>query len=200
MVEVRGGKPGKGVWLYARKMEDDAIKCALCSETMDAPLEMIRKPALMRWSIEQCFKECKEHLGMDHCETRSWTGFRRHMLFTLISQFFIAKLQRRFTTPVNYPSPTPDVIVPVKRSGRRKAVIQFEAGQEIGHPNISSLPHGPQQIMTLSMAKKLIQPFLPKRGLAIGAVMHMLESNAQSFKSFCNAKNEEIMAGGRKKC
>jgi SRSO17 transposase len=45
---------------------------------MDATLEMIRAPALTHWSIEQCFKECKNNLGMDHFLARSWTAWKRH--------------------------------------------------------------------------------------------------------------------------
>jgi hypothetical protein len=57
VVEVRNHKPGKDVWLYVRRLEDGSLKYALCNESMDKPLELVRTPALMRWSIEQCFKE-----------------------------------------------------------------------------------------------------------------------------------------------
>jgi SRSO17 transposase len=62
VVEVRDGLPGKDVWLYIRKLENGGIKYSLCNAPAGAPLESIRKPALMRWSIEQCFKECKDYL------------------------------------------------------------------------------------------------------------------------------------------
>jgi SRSO17 transposase len=89
VVEVRDGMPGKDVWLYVRKLEDGALKYALCNAPVDAPIEEIRKPALMRWSIEQCFKECKNYLGMDHYESRSWDAWHRHILLTLIAHLFI---------------------------------------------------------------------------------------------------------------
>ena len=71
VVEVRDELPGKDVWLYARKLEGGTIKYALCNAPADASKTEIRKPALMRWSIEQCFKECKDYLGMAHYESRS---------------------------------------------------------------------------------------------------------------------------------
>jgi SRSO17 transposase len=96
VVEVRDRKPGKDVWLYARMLEDGKIKYSLCNESMDAGPSAVRAPALMRWSIEQCFEECKTHLGMDHYEVRTWHGWRRHILLTLIAHLFTIKLRRRF--------------------------------------------------------------------------------------------------------
>ena len=60
VVEVRDGKPGKDVWLYVRKSADGSIKYALYNESATASAEDLRKPALMRWSIEQCFRECRQ--------------------------------------------------------------------------------------------------------------------------------------------
>jgi SRSO17 transposase len=97
VIEVRDGLPGKDIWLYVRKMEGGSIKYAITNNPMDVKLDTIRTLALMRWSIEQCFIECKEYLGMDHYETRAWTAWRRHILFTLIAHLFIIKLQRRFS-------------------------------------------------------------------------------------------------------
>jgi SRSO17 transposase len=103
VIEVRDGKPGKDVWLYIRQLEDGSLKYALCNESMDASLEAVRTPALMRWSMEQCFKECKEYLGMDHYEVRSWPGWRRHILFTLIAHLFISNLRRKYSIKVDTP-------------------------------------------------------------------------------------------------
>jgi SRSO17 transposase len=52
-------------------------------------MDEIRKPALMRWSIEQCFKEMNTYLGMDHYETINWTAFHRYMLLSNLSHLFI---------------------------------------------------------------------------------------------------------------
>ena len=92
VVEVRDGKPGKDVWLYVRQLADGNVKYALCNESADATAKDLRKPALMHWSIEQSFNECKDYLGMDHYESRSWDAWRRHILLCLIAHLFIVKL------------------------------------------------------------------------------------------------------------
>ena len=66
MVEIRNVRPGKDIWLYIRMLADGSLKYALYNESADTTAEDLRKPALMRWSIEQSFHECKEYLGMDH--------------------------------------------------------------------------------------------------------------------------------------
>jgi SRSO17 transposase len=95
VVEERDGQPGHEVWLYIGRLDDGSIKHALCNESMDVNPEKVRVPALARWSIERNFKECKEWLGMDHYEARSWPAWRRHMLFTFITHLFVIKLRRR---------------------------------------------------------------------------------------------------------
>ncbi|MDR1394817.1 MAG: transposase [Deltaproteobacteria bacterium] len=105
--EVRNGIPGRGIWLHAKKLKDGSIKYALCSESMDASPGLIRIPALMRGLIEQCLKECKEYLGLEHYEVRTWPAWRRHMLFTLIAHLFLVKLRRRAGLRPNFPGPAP---------------------------------------------------------------------------------------------
>ena len=112
VVEIRNGKPGKRVWLYARRLDDGKIKYSLCNESMDATPDQLRKPAMMRWSIEQCFKECKEYLGMDHFQGRSYIGWRRHILLTFIAHLFLVKLQKTYGVkpgPEREPVPVVDI-------------------------------------------------------------------------------------------
>ena len=46
---------------------------------------------------EQCFKELKEYLGMDHYEARNWVAFHRYMLLSNISHLLINKLRNMFS-------------------------------------------------------------------------------------------------------
>jgi SRSO17 transposase len=89
VVECRDGKPYEEAWLYIRRFADNTHKYSISNAPSDAPKEELRKAATMRWPIEQSFGECKDNLGMDHYEARSWTAWHRHILFVLIAHLFL---------------------------------------------------------------------------------------------------------------
>ena len=62
----------------------------------DISLNVIRSAALTRWSIEQCFLECKCELGLDHCEARSWIAWHRHTLLVLLAHLFLTQLRLKY--------------------------------------------------------------------------------------------------------
>jgi len=144
VVEVRDKKPGKDIWLYVRKLADGRIKYALCNETAEAAAEDLRRIALMRWSIEQCFQECKEYLGMDHYESRSWVGWRRHMLLCIIAHLFVIKLRMEFSCEPQSPGPAPYIDDPVSLDDYLEAGVDLANNKEIIHPNIYAIPVKPQ--------------------------------------------------------
>jgi capsule polysaccharide modification protein KpsS len=100
---------------------------------MEATLEDIRTPALMRWSIEQCFRECKDYLGMDNYELRSWHGWRRHMLLTFNAHLFVNKLGLSYGVMTTTPGPVPVVDKPVDAQEYTEAVLSLQNNQEIKH-------------------------------------------------------------------
>jgi SRSO17 transposase len=183
VVEVRGGLPGKDVWLYARKLDDGKIKYTLCNLPADASKKEIRKPALMRWSIEQCFKECKYYLGMDHYESRSWDAWRRHILLTLIAHLFIIKLRIAFSRKPNIPNATPYVSGPVSLEEYLEAHMQMLHNEPISHPDISEMPTTLQRFMTIGLIQKLINATFPKVGLVVEEVDYQLRKAASAFRS-----------------
>jgi hypothetical protein len=191
--EVRDGKPGKPVWLYARRMEDKTIKYALCNESMDATPAMVRTPALMRWTIEQCFNECKDYLGMDHYETRSWIGWRRHMLITFIAHLFITKLRRRFALKMDSPGPAPHPLVPVTVEEYGSALRRIRNGQAIENPKILAFPELPQQVLTIGLIQLLLNPLLAKTWDIFETIEHALQEMASAFASSCRSKNDQII-------
>ena len=93
IVECRDGLPHHEVWLYIRRLSDGTCKFSLCNAPGGFSKEELDAVALMRWPIEQCFEECKSKLGMDHCESRSWNSFHRHILFVFIAHFFLLTLR-----------------------------------------------------------------------------------------------------------
>jgi hypothetical protein len=181
--EARNGLPGKKVWLYARKWGDGTIKYALCNAPSDVCKKEIRKPALMRWSIEQCFKECKDYLGMDHYESRSWDSWHRHVLLTLIAHLFIIKLRIEFSRKPDTPGKTPYITKPVALDEYLDAHMQLLNGHEISHPDIFALPTLPQQFMTIGLVQKLINGTFPKVGRIVEEIDYYLNTAASAFDS-----------------
>ena len=164
VVEVRDGKPGKDVWLYIRLLADGSVKYVLCNESADASAEDLRKPALMRWSIEQCFRECKEYLGMDHYETRSWDAWRRHILLSHIAHLFIIKLRMEFTCKSRPSGHAPYIDAPVSLDEYLSAAENIMNGKDVGHPSISTAPSRPQQVLIIGLVRDILSESFVKVG------------------------------------
>lgn len=90
------GRDGEELWLYIRKYEDGRIKYALSNAPFDTDIEELHHAATLRWPIEQSFQECKELLGMDHYETRSYIGWHRHMLLVMVAHLFVLEVRHQF--------------------------------------------------------------------------------------------------------
>jgi SRSO17 transposase len=60
-------------------------------------LRMILRVAFGRWPVEDCFREAKEELGLDHFECRSWHGIHRHLYLTILSHLFCARVREKFS-------------------------------------------------------------------------------------------------------
>jgi SRSO17 transposase len=188
VVESRGGQPGKEVWLYMRKLEDNSIKFALCNESMEATVEEIRKPALMRWGIEQCFNECKDYLGMDHCETRNWVGWRRHILLVLIAHLFVNKLRRHFWVIIDKPLAAPYVSAPVPLKDYIDAAKKLENNEEIDHKNIHSYPKTAQYPLTIGLIIDLMCGLIPRVCDTFKKIYYKLKSFAAAYASHAKRK------------
>lgn len=94
--------PGDCVWLYIRRFEDGTCKYSTSNAPHDISLDVIRSAALMRWSIEQCFLECKCELGLDHCEARSWIAWHRHTLLVFLAHLFLTQLRLKYKKNPRY--------------------------------------------------------------------------------------------------
>ena len=85
--------PKSEIWVYIRKHEDGKIKYFISNMPQETTIEELDRLATSRWSVEQCFQECKSYLGMAHYETRSYQAWHRHMLFVMIAHLFIIVLR-----------------------------------------------------------------------------------------------------------
>jgi SRSO17 transposase len=65
VVAVRDGLPGPEVWVVRRRsVTSGEVQTSLCNAPPTTPLETLVRLSGMRWPIETCFAEGKQHLGM----------------------------------------------------------------------------------------------------------------------------------------
>jgi SRSO17 transposase len=93
-VESRGGLPGKEIWLFFRRsIDQNEIKYFVSNADPHISMEEMCHVCTMRWPIEQCFREGKNELGMDHYEHRRWEAWHRHMTFVFLAQLFLLQMR-----------------------------------------------------------------------------------------------------------
>ncbi|MDR0356323.1 MAG: DUF4338 domain-containing protein [Deltaproteobacteria bacterium] len=120
--ECRDGKPGQEIWLYAFK-SDGPTKYALSNVSSAEPQEALRRLARRRWTINRSFFDCQTRLGMGRCEARSWAGWHRHILQTLIAHLFLSKLRREFLEQAE-PETRPETTIKTRKSRRNEKISE----------------------------------------------------------------------------
>ncbi len=93
MLDTEGDENYK---LYSLNVESKETKYFLSNAPEHIHLEEMSRVCILRWPIEQCFKEGKSEVGMDHYEHRSWAAWHRHMTFVFIAQLFLLRLRHTF--------------------------------------------------------------------------------------------------------
>ena len=64
-------------------------------------LRWLLRVAFGRCTIESCFREGKEELGLDHYEVRGWRCVLRHFHVTQLSHLFCARIRQEYDEPPN---------------------------------------------------------------------------------------------------
>ncbi len=85
--------------IVARNVLTEEVKYFLSNRVPDEPgvtLRWLLRVAFGRWSIESCFREAKEELGMDHYEVRGWRCVHRHFYVTQLSHLFCARVRQEY--------------------------------------------------------------------------------------------------------
>lgn len=59
-------------------------------------LRFLLRVAFGRCSVESCFREGKEELGLDHYEVRGWRCVHRHFYITQLSHLFCARVRQQY--------------------------------------------------------------------------------------------------------
>jgi len=89
--------PERTVWLVIKRTlgahPTDAFYISNAPES--APLRLFVWLSGIRWAVEQSFEETKTELGMAHYEVRTYPGWHRHMLTSMLAHFFLWHLKLR---------------------------------------------------------------------------------------------------------
>lgn len=59
-------------------------------------LRWLLRVAFGRCSVESCFREAKEELGLDHYQVRGWRCMHRHFFVTQLSHLFCARVRQKY--------------------------------------------------------------------------------------------------------
>lgn len=68
-------------------------------------LRRLLRIAFGRWSVESCFRQAKEELGLDHYEARGWRCVHRHFYLTQLSHLFCARIRQKFDAAIVHDDP-----------------------------------------------------------------------------------------------
>jgi SRSO17 transposase len=100
VIEHRNKLPGVECWLLVRRSVQDPSdrKYYLSDAPRETPLQTLVAVALHRCTIEQCFEEGKDDVGMDQYEVRHWHSWYRYITLCLMSLAWLAILRLRANT------------------------------------------------------------------------------------------------------
>jgi SRSO17 transposase len=97
------GLPGRRHCLIvARNVLTGEVKSFVSNRVPGAKgitLRWLLRVAFGRWSVESCFREAKDELGMDHYQVRGWRSLHRHFFVTQLSHLFCARVRRKYDHP-----------------------------------------------------------------------------------------------------
>ena len=89
-------------------------------------LRRLLRVAFGRWSVESCFRQAKEELGLDHYEVRGWRCLHRHFYVTQRTHLFCARMRQKFDDPTMHDEPLEHLTT---EQVRRALNTWLEAGQ-----------------------------------------------------------------------
>lgn len=140
--------------IVARNVETDEIKYFLSNQVPGRKgwnLRRILRVAFGRWPVEDCFREAKEELGLDHFECRGWRCIHRHLFVTILSQLFCARVRQQL-------SPSDDVL-----SGE---LLTLEQVRRAANVFVSSIGLPPRSRQTLYKDEVNRQEYYARRNAA----------------------------------
>jgi hypothetical protein len=105
------------------------------------------------------------------------------MLLCLIAHLFAIKLRMEFDCKPPSSGPAPYIDGPVSLDDYLEAAESLMNNEEIEHPNITSAPDQPQQVLTIGLVRMLIVASFTKVGSLLENINYYLYTAAQAFDS-----------------
>ena len=68
-------------------------------------LRRLLRVAFGRCSVESCFRQAKEELGLDQYEVRGWRCLHRHFYLTQLTHLFCARMRQKFDDTATHADP-----------------------------------------------------------------------------------------------
>lgn len=92
VIDSRQRLPTDEVWLLARRSVSNPSEVAyyLSNAEADTPLVKLAHVASSRYTIEQCFEEAKDDVGLDHYEVRTWPSWHRYITLGMMALAWLA--------------------------------------------------------------------------------------------------------------
>jgi len=94
------GLPGRQHCLIVtRNVLTEQLKYFVCNRVPGEAaitLRWLLRVAFGRWTVERCFREAKDELGMDHYQVRGWRCVHRHFFVTQLSHLFCARVRQEY--------------------------------------------------------------------------------------------------------
>jgi SRSO17 transposase len=103
------GLPGRRHCLIvARNVLTNEVKYFVANRVPGEPgisLRWLLRVAFGRCSVESCFRQAKEELGLDHYEVRGWRCLHRHFYLTQLTHLFCARMRQKFDDATTHVDP-----------------------------------------------------------------------------------------------
>lgn len=95
VIDSRRRLPTDEVWLLARRSISKPSEVAyyLSNADADTPLAVLAHVASSRYTIEQCFEEAKDDVGLDHYEVRTWPSWHRYITLGMMALAWLASVR-----------------------------------------------------------------------------------------------------------
>jgi SRSO17 transposase len=92
------GLPGEPLHLVVARdvLDPDEIKFFVSNAPTETPVGVLLLVAFSRWRVERCFEDQKGEIGLDQYEGRRYLGLKRHLVLSMVSYLFLARMRQEF--------------------------------------------------------------------------------------------------------